>query len=216
MWSSASLSFPIKIDAKLKNTVAAGVILTTMSTMVGMFSRRRLGTSRKSTRGLTVVELLIVIVIIAILAAITMVAYNGVTAHAERTRIAAVLREVRTDLQTRYITDGKWPFEDDTRVKLSAGDTNGAEQVVYDYILDQMKQHGASVGYQSTYIADDVNRSTRPSLDTNNNLNRCFIAIDDRGANYRYVTGDVADAVVEVPPSTESVNNAIISVRGGQ
>lgn len=139
MWSSASLSFQIKVDAKLKNTVAAGVILTTMSTMVGMFSRRRLGTSRKSTRGFTIVELLIVIVIIAILAAITMVAYNGVTAHAERTRIVAVLREVRTDLQTRYITDGKWPFEDGTRVKLSAGDTNGAERVVYDYILDQMK-----------------------------------------------------------------------------
>ena len=54
----------------------------------------------KKAHGFTIVELLIVIVIIAILAAITMVAYNGVAAHAERTRIAAVLREVRTDLQT--------------------------------------------------------------------------------------------------------------------
>jgi prepilin-type N-terminal cleavage/methylation domain-containing protein len=44
---------------------------------------------RKSTSGFTIVELLVVIVVIAILAAITIVAYNGIQARAKTTSAAS-------------------------------------------------------------------------------------------------------------------------------
>lgn len=46
-------------------------------------------TSQTKSRGFTIVELLIVIVVIAILAAITIVAYNGITARANTTSAKA-------------------------------------------------------------------------------------------------------------------------------
>lgn len=48
--------------------------------MVGYFKTKE---AQKSLRGFTIVELLIVVVVIAILAAITIVAYNGITNQAK-------------------------------------------------------------------------------------------------------------------------------------
>jgi len=43
----------------------------------------------KSSRGFTIVELLIVIVVVAILAAVTVVAYNGIQQRAYNTKVIA-------------------------------------------------------------------------------------------------------------------------------
>ena len=61
--------------------------------------------------GFTIVELLIVVVVIAILASITVVSYNGIQ---ERTRVAAIsdgLKKIEKSMNLWMIDDGltQWP-----------------------------------------------------------------------------------------------------------
>ncbi len=85
----------------------------------------------KQTRGFTIVELLIVIVVIAILAAITIVSYNGIQNRAYDST-------VQTDLKTAYSkiliyreTDGNGAFPDADDTELGkAGIT--ASKSAYD------------------------------------------------------------------------------------
>ena len=64
----------------------------------------------KKNQGFTIVELLIVIVIIAILAAITIVAYNGIQQRAYMSAMKSDYRAINQAL-TMYKTEhGKWPL----------------------------------------------------------------------------------------------------------
>lgn len=65
---------------------------------------------RTLTRGFTIVELLIVIVVIAILAAITIVAYNGLQ---ERARMAGAV-SFEQQIRQKYLADstGDWSFDE--------------------------------------------------------------------------------------------------------
>lgn len=59
--------------------------------------------------GFTIVELLIVIVIIGILAAITIVAYNGVQNRANNTAVTADLSNMAKQMQLSYVDKGRYP-----------------------------------------------------------------------------------------------------------
>lgn len=61
------------------------------------------------TRGFTIVELLIVIVIIAILAAITIVAYNGIQARARASAVLSDIDQVHRLVQLYYAEHGAYP-----------------------------------------------------------------------------------------------------------
>ena len=63
----------------------------------------------ESRSGFTIVELLIVIVVIAILAAITIVAYNGIQARANDSRRANEIAGIKKALELYKIDNGVYP-----------------------------------------------------------------------------------------------------------
>lgn len=66
-------------------------------------------TKSKRTSGFTIVELLIVIVVIGILAAITVVAYNGVQARARDSKRQNDIAEIQIALELYKIDKGVYP-----------------------------------------------------------------------------------------------------------
>lgn len=64
------------------------------------------------SHGFTIVELLIVIVVIAILAAITIVAYTGIQTRAQNIRTVANVRGYLDALQTYHTINGSYPPTD--------------------------------------------------------------------------------------------------------
>ncbi len=63
----------------------------------------------RRTNGFTIVELLIVVVVIAILAAITVMAYNGITNRATETTMKSDLHTAATTLGTDNVANGSYP-----------------------------------------------------------------------------------------------------------
>ena len=63
----------------------------------------------KQTRGFTIVELLIVIVVIAILAAITIVAYNGITERANNAQVEANMSNTVKAIELFSADHGVYP-----------------------------------------------------------------------------------------------------------
>ena len=64
---------------------------------------------KKTTSGFTIVELLIVIVVIAILAAISVVAYTGVQARAKDSARIAKVNDIAKALELYKIDEGQYP-----------------------------------------------------------------------------------------------------------
>lgn len=106
-------------------------------------------------RGFTIVELLIVIVIIGILAAITTVAYDGIQSRARNTRRVSDVSLITKALELYYIDNGQYPSsvnpggpgscatynQDDAR----SGCTN------WDVLIEKLKP------YVSTLPIDPIN-----------------------------------------------------------
>ena len=63
----------------------------------------------RTSSGFTIVELLIVIVVIGILAAIVIVSYNGVTNRAKDTERSAELSSIQKALELYYTDNGGYP-----------------------------------------------------------------------------------------------------------
>ena len=90
----------------------------------------------KSNSGFTIVELLIVIVVIAILAAITIIAYNGLTAQAKESALKSDLGAAGKQLQVAKATTGDYPA-DTSGLKKSDTTTFGTyTHTTGDFCLD--------------------------------------------------------------------------------
>lgn len=66
----------------------------------------------KQNRGFTIVELLIVIVIIAILMAVTVVAYNGIQTRGRDARRAQDIAQITKALELYYVVHDRYPAGD--------------------------------------------------------------------------------------------------------
>jgi len=73
---------------------------------------------KKSTSGFTIVELLIVIVVIAILAAISIVAYNGIQKRATITRTTSDLNMINKAILTYHAEHGSYPIQSTWNAKI--------------------------------------------------------------------------------------------------
>lgn len=79
---------------------------------VPCYSETMRGFTKRLSPGFTIVELLVVIVVIAILASISVVSYNGITTRAKATQVATDLRNITTALQEYQIENNGLPCFD--------------------------------------------------------------------------------------------------------
>ena len=142
---------------------------------------------RRPANGFTLVELLIVIVVIAILASISIVAYNGIQSRAHDAAIRSDLRNIRTKLEIYKIDNDTYPFDpvsdpinpsgtaikvalQTIDMKLSTGSYNtSTANTNLLYIASNDGQHYAILGYAKgnpTYYITDSNQS--PAVYTGN------------------------------------------------
>ena len=108
-----------------------------------------LAATKKQT-GFTIVELLIVIVVIGILAAITVVAYNGVQQRARDAKMASTLQSAGKKAQVEFNLTGSYP----------AASTLGADATI-DLVMtaDPATETLCITGTGSGYTTKNVNQS---------------------------------------------------------
>jgi len=113
---------------------------------------------RKSRHsGFTIVELLIVVVIIAVLATITVVAYNGLQARARASSATAALTQAKKKLELYKVDNGNYPL---TGSLSAAGVTNPASATY---------QYASTTG--TSYCLTAVSGSTSYFIDSSSQQN---------------------------------------------
>lgn len=169
--------------------------------------KHHLATQRQ--RGFTIVELLIVIVVIAILAAISIVAYNGIQDRARQTAATSAARQISDKAEIYFVENNSYPenlavigIEDSSsttyqyRFSASSSDvycataTSGNKSA---WVSNEQKtpQEGACPGHGSGGTAAVTNLVLNPSLETStSNLTfRWFGNAGGTGVNTRETTG---------------------------
>lgn len=129
--------------------------------------------AKQKQSGFTIVELLIVIVVIGILAAITIVAYNGIQTrarNAERTtEIAAVqkaLEMYRIDNSVYPTNDGSYSFAPLASALvpkyMSAIPTDPISTTPYNYVTDGAGMYAIKIIYEPNTVCKRGNNNSEP------------------------------------------------------
>jgi len=117
-------------------------------------------TKLQSQEGFTIVELLIVVVVIAILAAITIVSYNGITSRANQSSAESAAATVQKKVELYFAEVGNYPI---SYAALSSNASNS-------YYLPSNTYGSAapSTTNGTTYVQLQACRSNASALATNN------------------------------------------------
>lgn len=137
----------------------------------------------KRTSGFTIVELLIVIVVIGILAAITVVSFNGVTAKTRDTIRVNDMKSIQKAVELYYVDNGTYPLPPN-------GSTNWSGNC-------------ATFGSSTTYIAGISNYLSKLPLDprwTTADSNKCYL-YKSTGTDYMAITWNAMETICGGDPS---------------
>ena len=100
-------------------------------------------------KGFTIVELLIVIVVIAILAAITVVAYNGISTRARDSSRVSTMVQLKKSIENHYAVNGSYPTCSGNAVCVSTvfGGWGDISQLVPNAVLRDPRNSNGQYGY---------------------------------------------------------------------
>jgi len=136
--------------------------------MERLLRRDRSKGMRASIKGFTIVELLIVIVIIGILAAIVIVAYNGVNDNANKTKVASELRQWQKLYEGYKATYGTYPAMANGSYCLGTGFSTGYCSYIYGpTIYSYPESAGAPIMTELSKIGKPPTNSSKWSVDNN-------------------------------------------------
>lgn len=96
-----------------------------------------LGWKKQKNRGFTIVELLIVIVVIGILAAITVVAYNGISNRSYAAKVSAAVDAYEKILKMYKVDHGDYPTFSDTSGTFACLTPNGSMPAQAPFALNE-------------------------------------------------------------------------------
>lgn len=109
------------------------------------------------TKGFTIVELLIVIVVIGILAAITIVAYNGIQNRSKTSASQALAAQVAKKAETFYSIESAYPSQAQLTANTGNGTANNPPEAKLDdssSVLAYVAGTGAGQGENPATYAD--------------------------------------------------------------
>lgn len=106
---------------------------------------------RTAQNGFTLVELLIVIVVISVLAAITIIAYNNIAQRAAQAVLKSDLSQAETQLETTRVDTGSYPLTSDVSSGAYQLKSSGATKLEYKSDGTSYLLTASSSGAKSSY-----------------------------------------------------------------
>ena len=157
----------------------------------------------RKAQGFTIVELLVVIIVIAILATISVVTYGNIRDQARVTSFRSQVVQVRKKVELERITNGKYPFEDEVRTVLIANGPNAqqsAHQTIFNFFVVELEKEGQIA---MSYVFNSCALSfSCPAINTSGELEwTFFIGAHDDQANDMgwFITGSRSATVYQAP-----------------